>query len=360
MKKSIQFLLFILLLSPLMAIGSEHESNLKEPLENALAKLPKLSGMLKPLGCKIDANWKANQYLQPCHHSKQDGRRVSFIKFSLPEDRDAFLNNKDVMEGLGKLARNAAIRQASKAQVQKGLSPKVKVKDVHLYEEYLIFSPYIELRLTWDEPAEGYLVVESNASTSAFAGFILATPFATWEPAFDFNSAKTSVSPDLMDAITQLAPERVSVPETETFDHKIYKHICELSLLIGYGNGKDLMHRLALDIKESEEFTVLMTNALPSAIPFYENILHMESIPVHRWELRGFPETRSISIAKRPYYHYLYAGESLMEEERAHMYAIEIDQIDMGLFTDSKRKGLESGEDHEEFTHHAKKLRTQG
>ena len=307
-----------------------------EALSTALTRLPGFNARIKPIGCKIDANWQANQYLQACNHPEGEGRQVSFIKFKLPEDRETLLSKK-MMDALAYLARNAAMRQANKDQMLKGSFKKVKVKDDHLYEQYLISPNYIGLRLTWDEPAEGYLVVESNSKHSALAGLVLATPFATWEPSFGFGNMRKNVSSDLVDALYGDDPVGVSDPETGKLDHLVYSHICELSLLIGYGNGKGLMQRLVLDIKNSDEYTVLMTNALPSAIPFYEKVMRMQSIPVHRYKVQGFPETRRIRISKQPYYHYLYAGESLMEEERAHMYATPIDQIDMNIFMSSGR-----------------------
>ena len=134
-----------------------------------------------------------------------------------------------------------------------------------------------------------------------------------------------------MDAILETEPDLVTVPETEAFDHKVYPHICELSLLLGYGNGKDLMHRIALDVKKSEDYSVLLTNALPSAIPFSENVMSMLEVPVNRWEVNRTGPT-SLSIRRHPYYHYLDPGQFLPEEERAHMYAIQIEGIDLGVF----------------------------
>ncbi|MFK7822674.1 MAG: hypothetical protein AB8G05_00850 [Oligoflexales bacterium] len=308
-----------------------------EDLSSALAKIPALNARIKPIGCKIDVNWKPNQYLQECVHPEANGRTVSFLKFRLPQDRDILLSEK-VMSSLGYLARNAAMRQASKVQQLEGKSTKIKVKNVQLYEKYLLATNYMELRFTWDEPAEGYLVLESNENHSTLTGLILATPFATWEPAFDFNSKSSKVSSELMELINSEDPVHIADPETETFDHKIYPHICELSLLIGYGNGKDLMHRLVLDLKNSDDYKVLMTNALPTAIPFYEKVLRMSFVPVHRWDIKAYPETRRISIFKRPYYHYLYPGQTLSEEDGVHMYASPIDEIDMNIFVNSGRK----------------------
>lgn len=214
-------------------------------------------------------------------------RRITVVSFSLPEDRDLMLSGP-FKKAYAKLSLSSAKRRAVATYGKDSAT---------LRKEFVLNPKYISMRLFYDEPGGGLLVIQSTKEGSVLTGLLMYNEFATWEAGLTFPGERGHIS-------DQIASLRVVQNE----DHWTTPRLCELSVLLGLGTGKYLMSLFLNHLeKKQDKYFYLVTDALKTASTFYS--------------LFGFTSIASVRNQGNgkfaPYFHYRYAGEEALLGDEA-------------------------------------------
>lgn len=265
-----------------------------------LDDLPQFSPDFKAIGCSIDIVPDNHEPIwnSPCGND----RTVNVVLFSLPEDREKIRSLKAQYKLLSEQA-------AKRSLIKVGLKSKKRKRNSNtenLLKKFSLQIEYILDRIEHDEPGGGLLIIESDENRSTLAGFLMFAEFATWAKGFEWDESKN-----------QLTNKLGGLDKHWSEDHWEIPQLCELSVLLSLGNGRNMMNYFLSQVREKYQYVIL--DALPSAQGFYK--MFKFSRVFARSKKQVCQEHKYPSY--EPYFHFRNDNESFYKEKPANLLALQ-------------------------------------
>ncbi len=262
------------------------------------------------------------------------------VHFSLPRDLEAFLPEEFAGEEKDISTDSLEVKNILKDETEKtqlirsvralayatGKSTAISLKNkqasslpaaassiTHVTEEDIarcaLPMEYIISRLFFDEPAQGFLVIQAHRGKNFLRGITWYCPFTTWSKKFRWNLRKCSL--ENLETLIKLKAPRKGDDGSTTFED-----LAELSILCASGCGGDLLDIVKYSIFKSKTYTALITDAKETIMSFYE-YFGFKPVPATALFL---PTKKATKTVRKPYYHWFSTKTPAGSESPAHLY----------------------------------------
>ncbi len=263
------------------------------------------------------------------------------VHFSLPRDLEAFLpeefagEEKDISTDSlkvnnilnDKTEKTQLIRSIRALAYATGKSTVISLKNkqasslpaaaassiTHVTEEDIarcaLPMEYIISRLFFDEPAQGFLVIQADRGKNFLRGITWYCPFTTWSKKFRWDLSQCSL--ENLETLIKLKAPRKGDDGSTTFED-----LAELSILCASGCGGDLLDIVKYSIFKSKTYKALITDAKETIMSFYE-YFGFKPVPATALFL---PTKKATKTVRKPYYHWFSTKTPAGSESPAHLY----------------------------------------
>lgn len=245
---------------------------------------------------------------------------VYVLRFSMPKDRSLFLPER-LEEEISQLDLTSTLRSTRadtklirslyylSLHTAKTTASKIHKRKPNQAEisKCLLPMEYIVSRLFYDEPAEGFLVIQEDRGQFYLRGITWYCPFSTWSKGFSWKEAGTS--PSDFRTLRSLT-RKVRRKDKLTY----FLNTAELSILCASGCGKDLLDMIKYTVMR-RGFDVLMCDAKETIMSFYRYCGFRPMAAT-----ASYLETdQSKSMTTKAYYHWLSKRSPVALESPAHL-----------------------------------------